>query len=197
MTNGRRTREAERSDFCRKRGDARLRLLRSTAATELFRPNLREFTLVTITLFFPPFYSTLTPRASVFINGIREKGDKLSSLSIFTLLREEERSKADRSPLPSSSALRILVAKRLDCSSPRVKRRQVYTVLGISGHRVSRVFPFVSSAAFDRVIRWNGCVLMENRVSADLESLSGAIIGQPCSHTHTHRAPIERTVPTC
>ena len=150
-----------------------------------FRPNLREFTLVTITLFFPPFYSTLTPRASVFINGTREKGDKLSSLSIFTLLREEERSKADRSPLPSSSALRILVAKRLDCSSPRVKRRQVYTVLGISGHRVSRVFPFVSSAGFDRVIRWNGCVLMENRVSADLESLSGAIIGQPCSHTHT------------
>lgn len=125
----------------------------------------------------------------VFINGTREKGDKLSSLSIFTLLREEERSKADRSPLPSSSALRILVAKRLDCSSPRVKRRQVYTVLGISGHRVSRVFPFVSSAAFDRVIRWNGCVLMENRVSADLESLSGAIIGQPCSHTHTHTGP--------
>lgn len=49
-----------------------------------------------------------------------------------------------------------------------------------------RVFPFVSSTAFERVIRWNGCVLWKTGFPS-IWNRYRTIIGQPSSH----RGPIE------
>lgn len=95
-----------------------------------------------------------------------------------------ERSKEGKETAPS-------VANRLDCSAceTRVVRALPYSESPrpSTAFPASRVFPFVSSTAFDRLIRWNGCVLMENRVSADPESLSlarslGNLVRTPGPH---------------